>query len=37
MSRRGFTIVELLVSIVVASVALAGIYYYYSTVQYSMR
>ncbi|MBI5485857.1 MAG: prepilin-type N-terminal cleavage/methylation domain-containing protein [Deltaproteobacteria bacterium] len=37
MRRRGFTIVELLVSIVVASVALAGIYYYYSTVQYSMR
>ena len=35
--NRGFTIVELLVSIIVASVALAGIYYYYSTVQYAMR
>ncbi|MBI5502266.1 MAG: prepilin-type N-terminal cleavage/methylation domain-containing protein [Deltaproteobacteria bacterium] len=37
MRRRGFTIVELLVSIVVAGVALAGIYYYYSAVQYGMR
>jgi prepilin-type N-terminal cleavage/methylation domain-containing protein len=35
--KKGFTIIELLVSIVVASVALVGIYFYYSTVQYSMR
>jgi prepilin-type N-terminal cleavage/methylation domain-containing protein len=35
--RKGFTIIELLVSIIVASVALAGIYVYYATVQYSMR
>jgi prepilin-type N-terminal cleavage/methylation domain-containing protein len=34
---RGFTIVELLVSIVVAGVALVGIYFYYSTVQHAMR
>ncbi|MBN1772596.1 MAG: prepilin-type N-terminal cleavage/methylation domain-containing protein [Deltaproteobacteria bacterium] len=37
MSRRGFTIVELLVSLVVAAVALIGIYYYYATVQQAMR
>lgn len=37
MSRRGFTIIELMVSIVVAAVALIGIYYYYATVQQSMR
>jgi len=35
--RRGFTIVELLVAIVVAGVAVVGIYYYYSSVQYAMR
>jgi prepilin-type N-terminal cleavage/methylation domain-containing protein len=37
MRSRGFTIVELLVSVVVAGVALAGIYYYYSAVQGAMR
>ena len=37
MRSKGFTIVELLVSVVVAGVALAGIYYYYSAVQGSMR
>ncbi|MDI7266900.1 MAG: prepilin-type N-terminal cleavage/methylation domain-containing protein [Myxococcota bacterium] len=35
--RGGFTIVELLVSIVIAGAALVGVYYYYATVQYSMR
>lgn len=34
---RGFTIVELMVSLVVAAVALIGIYYYYATVQQTMR
>jgi prepilin-type N-terminal cleavage/methylation domain-containing protein len=37
MRNRGFTIVELLVSVVVAGVALAGVYYYYSAVQGAMR
>lgn len=37
MSRRGFTIIELLVAIVVAAMALVGIYYYYATVQHAMR
>lgn len=35
--RRGFTIVELMVSLVVAAVALVGIYYYYATTQQAMR
>jgi prepilin-type N-terminal cleavage/methylation domain-containing protein len=37
MRARGFTIVELMVSIVVAGVALVGVYFYYATVQYAMR